>query len=67
MKTPKLIQRLQFLIIRLITRTLKLLGLRDPLFAARQRQRRARRTREEARGSDLLPRPAAFEMDVATD
>lgn len=50
---------------RLLSGSLKRLGLREPVIRFVSARRRARRRRAEARGSDALSRPALYGMDIA--
>mgnify|MGYP001070472729 CR=1 FL=1 len=59
--------KVQFAITRVVTRVLKLIGLRDRVYAWRLERRRRRRMRAEAQGSDRLSRPALFDMDRKLD
>jgi FkbM family methyltransferase len=64
---PDLRLRLEIAFTRLVTRMLRVLGIRDRLFTWRRRRRRERRAAEEARGSERLSRPAMHELDSKLD
>lgn len=53
--------------LRILALVLKRLGLRQRVVALSLERRRRQRTREKARGSDRLSRPAAFELDRQLD
>jgi FkbM family methyltransferase len=56
--------RIQIAAIRVMTRVLRAMGLRDPVLAWRINRQRRRRLEREAAGDDRLSRPALFELDV---
>jgi FkbM family methyltransferase len=58
---------LQIALTRLVTRVLRMLGIRDPLVRWRLQRSRTRRAALEARGDDRLSRPALHELDVKLD
>ena len=59
--------RAQIYATRLMTRVLRLVGLRDHVVAWRLERRRKRRLVAEARGSDRQSKPALHEMDTKLD
>lgn len=64
MITERLKHRARVTTMRAVTTVLRLLGLREPVIAARKALGRGRRRRAEARGSDRLSRPALHGMET---
>jgi FkbM family methyltransferase len=57
-------RRVQFAATKLLTRTLRFLGLRDRITALRIARQRKGRLAAEARGDDRLSKPALYELDA---
>jgi FkbM family methyltransferase len=60
-------RRVQVKCTRLLTRTLRILGLRDGIRGWRAERKRRRRTAAEAVGDDRLSRPALHDLDAKLD